>query len=313
MDINLFEIVFLEALGIDTNKDIFYARYDKEELKLFGKCDLQQKNRIEFTDFYDGTSNTRVYTSTNYVLNVVKKENKKQTLKEIRVIKDNIIYTLKQTLVGYKLKEMTISAGEYGKSDQTIVKMRPRDKFQPNVFLKTYILRPEVSYAIPCYIDCTKQSSKLVDVGDIVGHYREEFVSGFYKTTSNDYLFLLKENIEESYLYPDNLKEFFKSMLPLFEMVYKHLLDKGYSQLKDETSDIDELHKKLDNYERRMQRRLKEELSKRLSDNELSEIEREDIRKQYEKWLNEFQQELQVEARTIDEISSMEDKIQHNK
>lgn len=306
MNLNYIDYEFLKVLGINRDRSCFYIEKDKEVMKLLAISKVDPRKTGEVTDFFDGTFSTRVFTSSNCVLNVANKQNGKQYLKEIRVVSNNMLYTMKEIFEGYnKLKEVTITAGEYDKDDQVIVKVRFKDRFQPAVLMKTYIMRSGLNYAEPCYIDCTKNSSRLFDVGGIDGQYREEPVTGLHKATSRDYLFLLKESIDYSYLFPDNLKAFFRSMLSVFDLLYKRADERHKEQAP--------MRIKLDDYEKRMNRKLKEALKKRLEDPNLSETEKLDINKQYNRWLEEFHQELRIDVRTVLELPCEEGEIQHNK
>lgn len=314
MILNYIEYEFINAVGIDYKDGCYHAIKDNEIMKLVITSNVRPRKTNEATDFSDGTSNNKVFTSSNYVLNIATKQNGRKEFKEIRVVNNNMLYTMKETFVGTNnLKEVAITAGEYDKDDQVIVKVKLKDRFQPDVFMKTYIMRPGLSYSKPCYIDCTKKSSRLYDVGSIVGHYLEESVTSFYKTTSNDYLFLLKKCIDYSYLFPNDLKDLFKGMLVVFESLYKLALDRYKEQAPIENPDIIELRRKIDGYEKRMNHKFREALNKRLAEPDLSEIEKLDIKRQYDRWLKEFQQELQIDVRTIFELPCEENEIQRNK
>ncbi len=172
MILNIIEYEFINAVGIDYKEGCYYVTKNNEVMKLLTTSKVDPRTINEYTDFYDGTSNTKVFTSSNCVLNIANKQNGRKILKEIRVVNNNRLYTMKETFMGTNnLIEVTITAGEYDKDDQVIVKVRFKDRFQPDVFMKTYIMRPGLRYSEPCYIDCTKKSSRLYDVWNIEGRY----------------------------------------------------------------------------------------------------------------------------------------------
>ena len=301
--LNDIELEFLKQLNIHQKGNIFIK--DGEVLSYFGSCNLPRRKITELTDFKDGLANTRVYCKDKCVLNIASLEKEKESLKAVRVVNKNMLFSLKETFIKGKLTEITISSGKYDGMDETIIKMQLKDKYHKDVFLKAYIMRLTSKNTYPCYIECNDKNVKAYDCGDPTGVYLQEPVVDLFHTTSRDFATLLEEILKYRCLTTDGSKEFFLKIMPVFTLIYDIARNnfKEADKPQIEVHDVVQARHSIVSVGGKRNGKIKTEAKLRLDDDGLSSVEKRALYDQYMNLQEQLDQEMQVDIHTVFELN----------